>query len=687
MIALTIFKAGQTREIVDALGSGAYVLTAIFFVLACVLQFLKFELTDLIFISLGISAFVAMYPLLGGVITSWTALIAAIGTRYLGMCQIGPVKIDMTDPSVEYLKLYGLFGTYGIPIVVASVLYEVLGGEFPTLHSSTETTLRLIACGLAVIITNNVVLSRMMKAYGYDVQRRVRLLINDSSMYVLTLPYAIVVTLSYGALGWGAVIALAFTGIIANLAARNLALTRSAGMQQLQRLASLSNIGKTISLQFTTDQLLRAIYTECRKVVDTTIFSIALLDERTNELSFELDVENGIFRPHDRIKMGEGLNSWVIENNQPLLVGSVREERRLGVAAIDDGLTTESWLGVPMVARDRVIGVISIQNYRKNAFSHDDLLLLTAIANQAAIALDNAALYRDLEGITHALEQRVQERTRQLNETNLRLTAADRSKNQFLANMSHELRTPLNSIIGFSSVLLGAARDILPPRLYKFVENIQAAGNHLLELINDILDLSKIEAGKMELRPDRFDLRETIAAVERVMKGMAADSRVHLMVNVASDVPTVCLDEGRLKQILFNLLSNAVKFSPKGGPVRMDVSCIAADASPIGVRTVRIEVRDQGIGIPEDELRQIFDEFYQTDSGRSAGKGGTGLGLSLTKNFVELHFGTIEVMSEVGKGSSFTLFLPVDYNEAAEAHRSAPLAPVRRIREQTPAAR
>ncbi|HEX7833720.1 MAG TPA: ATP-binding protein, partial [Thermoanaerobaculia bacterium] len=321
----------------------------------------------------------------------------------------------------------------------------------------------------------------------------------------------------------------------------------------------------------------------------------------------------------------------------------------------------------PMIARDRVIGVIAVESFRKNAFTADDLILLTAIANQAAVALENAHLYRDLEGLTYALEQRVQERTNELRETNLRLMAADRSKNQFLANMSHELRTPLNSIIGFSSVLIDATRGLLMPRLHRFLENIHAAGNHLLALINDILDLSKIEAGKMELRADTFDLHETIAAVERVMKGFAAEAKVQIVSSIDPTLPNVRLDEGRLKQILFNLLSNAVKFSPHGGIVSITCRLVGKDYSPLGFDTVRIDVTDQGIGIPSDELQRIFVEFYQTEQGRRARNGGTGLGLSLTRNFVELHHGRIEVKSKPAEGSTFTLYLPVDYVEAAAA--------------------
>jgi signal transduction histidine kinase len=244
--------------------------------------------------------------------------------------------------------------------------------------------------------------------------------------------------------------------------------------------------------------------------------------------------------------------------------------------------------------------------------------------------------------------------------------AADRSKNQFLANMSHELRTPLNSIIGFSSVLIENTGSVIQPRLYKFLENIHTAGNHLLELINDILDLSKIEAGKMELRPDEFDLHDTIAAVERVMKGFASDANVTISTSIDPDVPLVSLDEGRLKQILFNLLSNAVKFSPQGGPVQLSISWVPAPQSPIGVESIRIDVTDQGIGIAPEEVQQIFEEFYQTEEGRRSRRGGTGLGLSLTRNFVELHHGTIEVRSSPGQGSVFTMYLPVKIDQAAQ---------------------
>ncbi len=675
MLYLTVVRHDQTLHVLRTLGSDAPILILIFVAFAGTLALLKFELTDLIFVSLGLTAYIAFAPLLGVVLTSWIAVMVAMTTRILGMRQIGPTAgIARYDRKTELARTFGLFGTYGIPIALGMTVYEWLGGAVPLSNPTAATAGKLALCGVVIILANLIVMFRPARAYGYSLRKIGRLDAIDASIYLLALPYAVVTTLAYPALGWGAVLALAFTGCVANIIARKLAITRTKSEQVLQRLASLTAIGKTISLRFTTEELLTAIYKECSAVIDCSLFSIALLEESTNQLSFELDVRDGAILPKDRMIVGEGLNSWVVTHHQPLLLGSLAEERRFGLKSVADTKQSESWLGVPMIARDRVIGVIAVESYRKNAFTADDVLLMTAIANQAAVALENAHLYRDLEGLTFALEHRVMERTNELRETNLRLLAADRSKNQFLANMSHELRTPLNSIIGFSSVLIESTRGLLQPRMHRFLENIHTAGNHLLELINDILDLSKIEAGKMELRADVFDLRETMAAVERVMKGFAAEARVQIVTNIDASVPQVRLDEGRLKQILFNLLSNAVKFSSNGSVVAVTAKLVPRPESPLGIDTVRIDVIDQGIGIASDELERIFVEFYQTEDGRRARRGGTGLGLSLTRNFVELHHGRIDVQSRPGHGSTFTLYLPVDYHEAAGGVPRTPVA-------------
>jgi signal transduction histidine kinase len=671
LVAVTLVRAGDTAAILHSLGPSAAILIALFFLFVFSLALLKFPLTEQIFVSLVITADMAMFPLLGVVLSAWLAAGAAVAQRLLAMLHIGPSKLDARDAPLEWARTVSLFGTYGIPVVIATMSYEAIGGRIPELTPSVAAAMRM-AVGAAILVAmNNLIVARVEHALGYSVATSFKLAVIDSSIYLVTIPYAILTTFAYGSIGWGGVLASAFTGVVANYVARTLATTRADRDQLIQRLASLTNIGKTISLDCTQQELLTRLYIECSNVIEASFFSIALVEPSTNTLSFEMNVEDGVVQPKETLPIGKGLNSWVVLQRKPLLVGSSRDEHKLGVHAYDDGVPTESWLGVPMIAHDRVVGVISIQSYRKNAFTQNDVVLLTAIANQAAVAIENAHLYKDLEGLNLALEQRVSERTIELRETNLRLMAADRSKNQFLANMSHELRTPLNAIIGFSTILLGATQTLMPARLYKFLENIRTAGSHLLDLINDILDLAKIESGKLDVQPESFDVRETIGTVERVIKGMAAEHDITVVTKIDDGVAIAYLDEGRFKQILLNLLSNAVKFSPRGGFVYLNATALAAERSPLGCEALRIDVEDRGIGIPNDELQHIFDEFYQVTQTRAARKGGTGLGLSLARNFVELHRGTIEVVSEAGKGATFTIHLPRNYSPAPPPQLSA----------------
>jgi len=656
LLATTFLLRDEPVQIIRALGDSGPLLITLFFFFATILALLKFKLTEEIFVSLAVTAYIAMFPLLGTVMSAWIAVVTAAIPRLLGMLHIGPVKIDRRDLPIETARTVSLLATYGIPVIVATMLYQLLGGAIPQLQPAPVAAARIALCGIVLVLTNNLIVTRVEMAYGYSLATTLKTAAIDHSIYLVTIPYAILTTFAYGAIGWGGVLAAAFTLVIANAVARNLAAIRADRENLIQRLTSLTNIGKTISLNCTTPELLMKVYTECTAVLDATLFSIALYESSSHELAFELNIENGELRPKLRLAVGSGLNSWVFEHARPLLIGSSIDERKFGVTSYDDGVRTESWLGVPMIARDHVIGVISVQSYDKHAFTQGDMVLLTAVANQAAAAIENAQLYKDLEGLNIALEHRVHERTNELRETNLRLLAADRSKNQFLASMSHELRTPLNAIIGFSSILQNATQTVLPPRMFKFVENIKTAGSHLLDLINDILDLAKIEAGKLQLEPERFDLNETIATVDRVIRGMAAERDVSIVTYVDPAIAEVYLDEGRMKQILLNLLSNAVKFSHRGGFVHLSVTLLGDALSPLGTETLRLEVSDDGIGIPPEELARIFDEFYQV--AERSKKGGTGLGLSLTKNFVAMHHGTIDVRSKEGQGSSFVIHLP-----------------------------
>ncbi len=225
----------------------------------------------------------------------------------------------------------------------------------------------------------------------------------------------------------------------------------------------------------------------------------------------------------------------------------------------------------------------------------------------------------------------------------------NRIKSEFLANMSHELRTPLNSIIGFSEVLLEKIFGDLNKKQTKYANNILTSGKHLLSLINDILDLSKVEAGKIELKIEEFSLQEILTECQTLVKSLAGKKNIWLEIKI-EEISTIKADPVRFKQIMYNLLSNAIKFTPEGGKV--DVSAKPAN------EMVQISVQDTGIGIAKEDYEKVFEEFKQIDSSYSKQYQGTGLGLPLTRKLVELHEGKIWLESELGKGSTFTFTIP-----------------------------
>ena len=250
----------------------------------------------------------------------------------------------------------------------------------------------------------------------------------------------------------------------------------------------------------------------------------------------------------------------------------------------------------------------------------------------------------------NGLEQQVAERTRELGDAITQLESASRHKSDFLANMSHELRTPLNAIIGFSEVLLERMFGEINSKQNEYLQDILSSGRHLLSLINDILDISKVEAGRMELQPAPTDLRFVLQNSVSLVRERATRQGISLDLDVDATIGTIEADERRVKQILFNLLSNALKFTPAGGRVTLTATGIG-DA-------VQISVRDTGIGIRPEDQDRIFEEFQQAGPGKAVE--GTGLGLALAKRFVEMHGGRIWVDSDVGTGSSFTFTLPIN---------------------------
>ncbi len=332
---------------------------------------------------------------------------------------------------------------------------------------------------------------------------------------------------------------------------------------------------------------------------------------------------------------------------------------------------------LPLVAQGRTIGVLgSHQAQTRKPFEPATLELLQLFAAQAALAIEQARLYEAERLAAIQLEATVEARTRELQEATRQAEEASRHKSEFLANMSHELRTPLNSILGFSELLQQHAYGPLSAKQARYVDHIHQSGEHLLALINDLLDLSKVEAGKIELEPEPFNLPAALAAAATKIRPQAKAKGLRLSLQ-ADDAPsTLTADPLRFKQILYNLLSNAVKFTPDGG--RIMVTARRVRSAECGVRSetdstshlapctsdaadfVEIGVSDTGIGISGEDLPKLFQAFTQLESPFVKRHQGTGLGLALTKQLVELHGGTIWAESQgEGLGSAFTIRLPL----------------------------
>lgn len=283
--------------------------------------------------------------------------------------------------------------------------------------------------------------------------------------------------------------------------------------------------------------------------------------------------------------------------------------------------------------------------------SRDELGELSRSVNRMTESLEIQS--EDLKGKVDELEMvnsDIQVRELELQATNRQLEKANRLKSQFLATMSHELRTPLNSIIGFSELLEDETYGILNNRQMKYIGNIVVSSKHLLQLINDILDLAKVESGTVGIHPERLSLSDAMSVVKNVVEPLAAKKDISLSVELHDNIDTITADPARLKQILYNLLSNAIKFTPSGGKVT-----IAASTYKEGIE---ISVADTGIGIVEKDQQRIFSEFLQVEGTYARKYEGTGLGLALTRKLVELHGGRIWVESYPGMGSRFTFTLP-----------------------------
>ncbi len=295
-------------------------------------------------------------------------------------------------------------------------------------------------------------------------------------------------------------------------------------------------------------------------------------------------------------------------------------------------------IATPLVRDGHALGAIALWRSEPLPFTARQVELAETFARQAVIAIENVRLFNE-----------IQEKSRQLE-------AANKHKSDFLANMSHELRTPLNAIIGFSEVMLTGMTGPVVDQQKEFIGDIRDSGKHLLALINDILDLSKIEAGRMELDRARFDLRSAMDNAMTLVRGRAERGGIALDIAIAAEVDDYLGDERKFKQIVLNLLSNAVKFTPEGG--RVTLGARRANGAYV------FDVSDTGVGIAPEDQQLIFEEFRQVGSDYERKAEGTGLGLALTRRLVELHGGDIRVASAPGRGSTFTFTLPLEAEAA-----------------------
>ncbi len=429
-----------------------------------------------------------------------------------------------------------------------------------------------------------------------------------------------------------AVIAIENARLFTELQERTQDLTRS-----VSELRALGEIGQAIGSTLELQTVLRTIAARATELASADAGVI-----------YEYDAERAVFEPRaterleaeivqalvaSPVRKGQGATGRLAETREPIQMDDVRS-----VAAqvpVREALIRAGYralLAVPLLREDDLIGGLTVFRKSPGEFPANVVALLQTFATQSALAIQNARLFRELEIKSRELE------------------VASQHKSEFLASMSHELRTPLNAIIGFSDVLLQGMFGETNEKQTEYLRDILTSGQHLLSLINDILDLSKIEAGRMDLDLADFDLPSAIDDALLLMRERASRRGLALERHVDERLGEIRADQRKVKQVLLNLLSNAVKFTPEGG--RIDVRAGVADGR------VEISVTDTGIGIAPEDQEAVFEEFRQVGKAEKKAEG-TGLGLALCRKFVELHGGRIWVKSQIGTGSTFTFTMPL----------------------------
>jgi GAF domain-containing protein len=409
--------------------------------------------------------------------------------------------------------------------------------------------------------------------------------------------------------------------------------------QSVEELQALGEVGRAVSSTLDLPTVLATIVARAVQLSGTSGGVVYEYDQARQEFALRAShrieeelVEVLQSRP---VRLGEGATGQAALRRAPVEVPDTVDDPELQIGQLArttlNRLGYRSILGIPLLLEREILGALTVFRREPGSFPPETVNLLQSFATQSTIAIHNARLFREIEAKSRELE------------------VASRHKSQFLANMSHELRTPLNAILGYTELLIDGIYGELAPKAGDVMARIDRSGKHLLGLINDVLDLSKIEAGQLELALADYSLAEVVHAVVTQVESLAAEKRLILQATIAPDLPAGRGDERRLAQVLLNLVGNAIKFTEVGS-VRI-VAHRDGDAFVVSVA-------DTGPGIAEADRQRIFEEFQQADSSSTRKKGGTGLGLSIAKRIVELHGGRIWVESTVGRGSVFSFRVP-----------------------------
>jgi len=418
--------------------------------------------------------------------------------------------------------------------------------------------------------------------------------------------------------------------------------------RSVEQLRALGEVGQAVSSTLDLDAVLQAIVNRAAQLASSRGVSIWEYDELTEVFHLRAtnmrDPQIVELLQLSGLRKGEGAIGRAALTRAPVQIPDVSAEGAyegpLREALLRAG--GGSVLTIPLLREDRVLGGLTVSRRATGEFPADVVSLLTAFAAQSAIALQNARLFRELEAKSHELE------------------VASRHKSQFLANMSHELRTPLNAILGYSELIVDGIYGEVPARMREVLERVDASGRHLLGLINDVLDLSKIEAGQLVLALAEYSMKEIVETVIASLDALAIEKGLILAVELAPDLPTGRGDQRRLLQVLLNLVGNAIKFTEEGG--------VGVEVGVTGP-AFEVSVRDTGPGIAPADQERIFEEFQQADTSTTRPKGGTGLGLAIARRIVALHGGRLWVESVSGEGATFRFSVPV------RVERQAPVFP------------